>query len=82
MKIHIKNIKIGTVIRERMVVVTTHREAKSALPPYFTAKSALVVPAGIPVRMRDTPARRGDIWKHLKITRAARGSARRRINAR
>ena len=76
------SIKSGTVIREMSVVVTTHREAKSASTPYFTDRSTDVLPAGIPVRIRDRPVSMEDIPRPFKAARATKGRAMSRIKAR
>lgn len=53
--VQISSIRRGIVIRDKIVVVIIHREAQSASAPYLEANKALVLPAGIAVRIKDTP---------------------------
>ena len=73
---------IGIVIRENSVLVSRHFDAYTGSDPYFSARSAVVLPAGIAVRITAHPVMIGSAFNRRMIKSARNGSATRRINAR
>ena len=66
------------VIIENTVDSTTHLVASTASQPYFSASTAVVLPAGIPVRVTITPCAVPPQPAALHRSSAKRGSSSRR----
>ena len=65
--------QIGIEIIERTVDIETSCDAKEASPPYFAARMAVVLPAGIPANNTDTPVIRGSTEKSRRLRNAIKG---------
>ena len=63
-------------------MVSRHFDAYTGSDPYFSARSAVVLPAGIAVRITAHPVMIGSAFNRRMIKSARNGSATRRINAR
>ena len=65
---------IGIVIRENSVLVSKHFDAYTGSDPYFSARSAVVLPAGIAVRITAHPVMIGSAFNRRMIKSARNGN--------
>ena len=71
----ISTLKAGIVTSDSSVLTKIHPDAYTASPSYFSAKIAVVLPAGIPASKTETPVTSSGVPSILQIKSVTSGMA-------